>query len=242
MTAFRTQCPPIKVMLCIAPSSVWLAVILQTISWRTSLSEGTLSLPPQRGKLLWIVTKKLCYSGMDCDTELNSTAATDKEKTCELSDGNIITVCAERFHCAEVSFHPSFTVQKASDFHDTSFQSNMKCDVYIRKDLYANVVSSGSVATFQQIVACQNAFHDGETTASAPFTLKLMVVSPPESMWSVSIGRSILSSPTRPVEFVFSVVCPWHDMHSRSWHQMQNLLMQQSIQQARRSVGVGCVT
>ena len=30
-----------------------------------------------------------------------------------------------------------FTDSEASGFHDTSLQSNMKCDVYIRKELYA---------------------------------------------------------------------------------------------------------
>ena len=39
--------------------------------------------------------------------------------------------------------------KEASGIHDTSFQSNMKCDVDIRKDLYANVVLSGGTTMFQ---------------------------------------------------------------------------------------------
>ena len=39
--------------------------------------------------------------------------------------------------CAEALFHPSLTDAEASGFHDTSLQSNMKCDVYVRKELYA---------------------------------------------------------------------------------------------------------
>merc|ERR1712136_303502 len=73
------------------------------------------------------VKEKLCYIALDYDTELKSTAeSSDKEKTYELPDGNIITVGAERFRCAEVLFQPSFIGKEASGIHDTSFQSMMK--------------------------------------------------------------------------------------------------------------------
>ena len=58
-------------------------------------------------------------------------------------DGNIITVGSERFRCPEVLFNPSFIGKEASGIHDTTFQSIMKCDVDIRKDLYSNIVLSG---------------------------------------------------------------------------------------------------
>ena len=54
------------------------------------------------------VTKKLYCIGVDYDTELKSIAAIDKEKTCELPDGDIITVGAKRYHCAEELLQPSF--------------------------------------------------------------------------------------------------------------------------------------
>merc|ERR1711892_129040 len=72
-----------------------------------------------------------------------ATESSDKEKTYELPDGNIITVGSERFRCPEVLFQPSFIGKEASGIHDTTFQSIMKCDVDIRKDLYGNVVLSG---------------------------------------------------------------------------------------------------
>ena len=79
--------------------------------------------------------------GLDHDTELKSTAAIDKDKTYVLPDVNIITVGAERFHCAEAWYQSSFTGKEACGFHDTSFQ-NIMCVAYIRKELYANVVLS----------------------------------------------------------------------------------------------------
>ena len=59
-----------------------------------------------------IAREKLCYSGVDYDTELTSTAEIDQEKTYVLPDENIITVGAKRFHCAEVLSQPSFTGKK----------------------------------------------------------------------------------------------------------------------------------
>ena len=52
------------------------------------------------------VKEELCYIACVFDKELKSIADTDREKTYELPDGNIITVGAERFHFVEVLFQP----------------------------------------------------------------------------------------------------------------------------------------
>ena len=44
--------------------------------------------------------------------------SSDKEKTYELPDGNIITVGSERFRCLEVFFQPSLVGKEASGIHD----------------------------------------------------------------------------------------------------------------------------
>merc|ERR1712125_236226 len=87
-----------------------------------------------------------------------------------------ITVGSERFRCPEVLFQPSFVGKEASGIHDTTFQSIMKCDVDIRKDLYANVVLSGGTTMFQGIGERMTK----ELTALAPSTMKIKVVAPPE--------------------------------------------------------------
>ena len=92
------------------------------------------------------VKEKPCYICLDFDTEHKSTAEFDKKKTYELPDGDIISVGAGRFRCVEVLFQPG------SGIHDTSFQYIMKCDVYIRKDLYDNVVPPGGTTIFQRMV------------------------------------------------------------------------------------------
>ena len=90
----------------------------------------------------------------------------------------------------QVLFQPSFVGKEASGIHDTTFQSIMKCDVDIRKDLYSNVVLSGGTTMFQGIGERMTK----ELTALAPSTMKIKVVAPPERKYSVWIGGSILSS------------------------------------------------
>jgi len=135
--------------------------------------------------------EKLCYVAIDFDSEMKaSSESSDKEKTYELPDGNIATVGNERFRCAEVLFQPSFVGKEAMGIHDTTFQSIMKCDVDIRRDLYANIVLSGGTTMFPGIGERMTK----ELTALAPATMKIKVVAPPERKYSVWIGGSILSS------------------------------------------------
>merc|ERR1711870_10820 len=122
------------------------------------------------------IKEKLAYIALDYDTEMKACAeSSDKEKTYELPDGNIITVGSERFRCPEVLFQPSLIGKEASGIHDTTFQSIMKCDVDIRKDLYSNVVLSGGTTMFTGIGERMTK----ELTALAPSTLKIKVVAPP---------------------------------------------------------------
>merc|ERR1712113_660880 len=137
------------------------------------------------------VKEKLSYIALDYDTEMReATESSEKEKMYELPNGDIITVCSERFRCPEVLFQPSFIGKEASGIHDTSFQSIMKCDRDIHKDLYANVVLSGGTTMF----AGSGERMTKELTALAPSTMKINVVAPAERKYSVWIGGSILSS------------------------------------------------
>lgn len=137
------------------------------------------------------IKEKLGYVAQGFDEEMKSASeSAEQEKNYELPDGQIITVGSERLRCPEVLFQPSFVGKETSGIHDTLFQSIMKCDVDIRKDLYANVVLAGGTTMFTGIGERMTK----ELTALAPSTMQIKVIAPPERKYSVWIGGSILTS------------------------------------------------
>ncbi|EAL62685.1 hypothetical protein DDB_G0289507 [Dictyostelium discoideum AX4] len=131
------------------------------------------------------IKEKLSYVALDFEAEMQIASASPAlEKSYELPDGQVITIGNERFRCPEALFRPY------TGIHETIYNSIMKCDDDIRKDLFGSVVLSGGSTMFPGIVDRMNK----ELTALAPSTMKIKIIAPPERKYSVWIGGSILAS------------------------------------------------
>ena len=111
------------------------------------------------------------------------------EKSYELPDGQVITIGNERFRWSEALFQPSFLGMECNGIHETTYNSIMKCDVDIRKDLHGNIVFSGGISMYPGI----NTRLEKEMIQLFPSTMKIKVIAESERKYLFQ-WRKIISS------------------------------------------------
>lgn len=136
------------------------------------------------------IKEKLCYVSLNYEKEMEEFAQSNMTKPYELPDGQVINIGNERFRCPELLFRPSIGGIECKGVHETCYNSIMKCDVDIRRDLYGNIVLSGGSTMYSGL----SDRITKEVSALCPSSMKIKVVAPPERKYSVWIGGSILAS------------------------------------------------
>ena len=145
------------------------------------------------------IKTKLCYipdnSWRSYEDEMEKYASsTDYEKKYELPDGEMISIGNERFRAPEIMFKPNLIGKSAEGIHKLIYESIIKTDMDIRRELYCNIVLSGGNTLFPGIY---QRLHR-EVYAWSPSGIKVKIV------WIASnenkrqylpwIGGSILAS------------------------------------------------
>lgn len=137
------------------------------------------------------IKERMCYVVGEFDNAMKEAEDSHAcEKNYELPDGRKILIGNERFRCPEILFQPKLAGTELEGVHKYCFDSVMKCDNDVRKDLFLNIILSGGSTLFEGMA--ERMWR--EMHQLAPTSSRIKVLAPPERKYSVWLGGSILAS------------------------------------------------
>ena len=135
----------------------------------------------------------MCFVAYDYDAEMK--AANDHaeiKKAYKLPNATYIELTTERIQGPELLFQPVHANKKGSGedgIHKSTFDSIMKCDNDIKKELFQNIVLAGGSSMFEGMEARMKK----ELLALAPSPMGPSVKAPADRKYSCWLGGAILS-------------------------------------------------
>jgi len=161
------------------------------------------------------IKEKRCYVAFDLDQEIKKARSgqvgtpVDRETYVafgekpemqvppmeyKLPDGRTLKINEERFLAPEILFQPSWIGLEVMPVHWAVFDSIMRCDIDLRRELFANIILSGGSTMFpgfeqrlkKELLALCHRY--GMTD------IEIRMTAPPNRIYSVWIGASKLAS------------------------------------------------
>lgn len=104
---------------------------------------GQIFTSPDDRKAVHSMKEQFCRVALNFEEELRHSSS-KKEHKFELPDGKVITMTDECLRCPEALFKTFLIDSTAKGIHEAVFHSIMMCDMDIRRDLFANVILTGT--------------------------------------------------------------------------------------------------
>ncbi|XP_031490337.1 uncharacterized protein LOC116257581 isoform X4 [Nymphaea colorata] len=155
------------------------------------IEDGHVFSTPAEQEIIRDIKEKLAYVAFNFKQEMAAAReSSTRDQLYELPDGQVIKVGSCRFSCTEILFEPSWVGVESCGMHEAITRSIRKCDIDVRRDMYANIVLSGGTTGLPGLV---NRLAK-ELKEMAPPTTRIRIMSPPERKYGAWIGGSILAS------------------------------------------------
>ena len=136
------------------------------------------------------IKESKCKVAQDFDAEMKAAKEqSDIERTYQLPGDKIITIKEERLSCPELLFAPNLAGKDMDGIHKFTFDSIMKCDNDIKRDLFKNIVLAGGSTMFEGMRDRMKK----EIQALAPSPMGPEVDAPADRKHSCWLGGAILS-------------------------------------------------